>query len=149
MGLRSTALDLNPSMPEAWGWFSWAQLMAGDPEGAIPSSEQAQRLDPVGPMASLVYDILAHAYWQTGRYEAGLAASRRLVAARPSYFLGYVYLAMNSVELGRLDAARSAVAEARRVLPDVTLELIQRGFGVSRPDIDARRNAALRQAGLE
>ena len=56
---------------------------------------------------------------------------------------------MNSVELGRIDAARSAVAEARRILPDVTLELMQRGFGVSRPDIDARRNAALRQVGLE
>ncbi len=143
------AVDLNPSMPDAWGWFSWAQLVAGDPEGAISSSKEAQRLDPVGPLATLVYDILAHAYWQTGRYEAGIAASRRLVAARPTYFLGYVYLAMNSVELGRLDAARSAVAEARRVLPDVTLELIQRGFGVSRPDIDARRDAALRQAGLE
>lgn len=56
---------------------------------------------------------------------------------------------MNSVELGRLDAARAAVAAARRVLPNVSLELIQRGFGVSRPEIDARRNAGLRQAGLE
>jgi len=27
--------------------------------------------------------------------------------------------------------------------------MVQRNFGVSRPEIDARRNAALRQAGLE
>jgi len=27
--------------------------------------------------------------------------------------------------------------------------MFQRGVGVSRPEIDARRNAALRQAGLE
>jgi hypothetical protein len=31
----------------------------------------------------------------------------------------------------------------------VSLELIQRVYGVQRPQIDARRNAALRQAGLE
>jgi hypothetical protein len=29
------------------------------------------------------------------------------------------------------------------------VELIQNYFGVSRPEIDARRNAALREAGLE
>ena len=33
--------------------------------------------------------------------------------------------------------------------PDLSLAQIQRGFGVSRPEVDARRNAALRQAGLE
>jgi hypothetical protein len=31
----------------------------------------------------------------------------------------------------------------------VSLELFQRGIGISRPEIDARRNAALREAGLE
>ena len=42
-----------------------------------------------------------------------------------------------------------AVSEARRVEPRVSQEMFQRGVGVSRPEIDARRNAALSQAGLE
>jgi TolB-like protein/class 3 adenylate cyclase len=150
-GLDSTrrAVDLNPSMPEAWVWFGWAQLLAGDPEGCIASSERAQRLSPHGPAVAFAHDNLAGAYWETGRYEAGLEAGRRLVAARPAYFWGYVYVAENAVGLGRLDEARAAIVEARRVQPDVSLELLQRGIGVSRPEIDARRNAALRQAGLE
>jgi hypothetical protein len=31
----------------------------------------------------------------------------------------------------------------------VSQEMFQRAIGVSRPEIDARRNAALRKAGLE
>ncbi len=49
----------------------------------------------------------------------------------------------------RLGIKPGAASEARRVEPRVSLELFQRGIGVSRPEIDARRNAALRQAGLE
>jgi tetratricopeptide (TPR) repeat protein len=142
-------LDLNPSMPEAWVGFGWAKLVAGDPEGCIAANQQGQRLNPQGPMASIAYDNLAIAYWELGRYEESIEAARRLVAARPGYFLGPVYLAMNAVALGRVDEARTRIADARSIQPNLSLELVQRGFGVSRPEIDARRNAALRQAGLE
>jgi len=56
---------------------------------------------------------------------------------------------MSAVSLGHLDEARAAIAEARRGAPNLSLALIQQGLGVARPEIDARRNAALRQAGLE
>jgi tetratricopeptide (TPR) repeat protein len=149
-GLDSTqrAVDLNPSMPEAWIWFGWAQLHAGNPEACIAASERAQRLSPQGPMV-WIYDNLAPAYWEIGRYDAGLEAGRRLVAAQPTYFTGYLYIAMNAVSLGHLEEARAAIAEGRRVQPDVSLEMMQQYLGIPRPEIDARRNAALRQAGLE
>ena len=78
-----------------------------------------------------------------------LEAGRRLIAALPGYYWGYVYVAENAVALGHLDEARAAIAEGRRVQPNLSLALIQRGFGVSRPEIDARRNEALRKAGLD
>ena len=143
------AVDLNPSMPDAWNWLSWAQLMAGDSQSSIVSSERVQRLDPQGPMATLTNDNLANAYWELGRYEAGLEASRRLLAARPDYYPGHVYAAFNYASLGRIDEARAAIAAARRLQPDLSIARIQRLYGVSRPEIDTRRNAALRQAGLE
>jgi adenylate cyclase len=150
-GLDSTrrATELNPSMPEAWAWFGTAQLLAGDPEACIASSLRAQRLNPQGPMGSMVYDNIALANFEMGRYEASLEAGRRLVAARPTHYWGHLYVAMSAVSLGRSDEARAALAEARRVQPNLSLQMIQSAFGVSRPAIDARRNAALRQAGLE
>jgi adenylate cyclase len=149
-GLDSTqrAVDLNPSMPEAWIWFGWAQLLAGNPEVAIVASERAQRLNPRGPMVWF-YDTLSAAYWELGRYAAGLEAGQRLVAAQPAYFPGYAHIAMNAVALGQLDDARAAIAEGRGINPDLSLKLMQGYFGVSRSEIDARRNDALREAGLE
>jgi adenylate cyclase len=143
------ATDLNPSMPEAWIWFGYAQLLSGHPDECIAANERAQRLSPQGPAASMANDNTALAYWETGRYDASLEAARRLIAARPGYFYGHLYVALDDVALGRIDEARAAIAEARRLQPNLSQALIQRGFGVSRPEIDARRNAALHQAGLE
>jgi TolB-like protein/class 3 adenylate cyclase len=142
------AVDLNPSMPEAWIWLGFAQVLAGDPEACIAATERAQRLDPQGSMV-WVYDSLALANWETGRYEAALDAGRRLVAVHPTYFTGYLYVAMSSVSLGQIDAARAAIVEGRRVRPDLSIDLMQNYLAVSRPEMDARRNAALREAGLE
>jgi adenylate cyclase len=142
------ALDLNPSMPQAWVWFGYAKLLVGDPAQCVTANEHAQRLDPQGPIASYAYDNIALAYWEMGRYDESLEAARRLIAARPDYYWGFLYVAVCSVALGRMEDARAAIADARALQPDLSLEMVQRSLGVSRPDVDARRNAALRQAGL-
>lgn len=136
-------------MPEAWLWHGWAQLVSGDPDGCIASNLTAQRLNPQGVTVSVAWDDMAMAYWETGRYEASLDATLHLIAARPDYWWGPVDLALNDVALGHVDEARAAMAEARRLQPDLSIAQIQRSFGVSRSEVDERRNAALRQAGLE
>jgi tetratricopeptide (TPR) repeat protein len=141
-------VDLNPSMPMAWIWLGWANLLAGNPETTITATEQARRLNPQGAMV-WVHDSFAAAYWELGRHEEALEAAQRLVATQPTYLTGYAYIAMNAVALGRLEDARAAIIEGRRVQPDLSLDLMQNYFGVSRPTVDARRNAALREAGLE
>jgi adenylate cyclase len=149
-GLASSqkAVDLNPSMPMAWIWVGWASLLAGDPETTITVTERARTLNPQGAMV-WVHDSLAAAYWELGRYDEALEAAQRLVATQPTYLTGYAYIAMNEVALGRPEEARTAIIEGRRVQPNLSLELMQNYFGVSRPEIDARRNAALRVAGLD
>jgi len=149
-GLASSkkAVDLNPSMPMAWIWLGWAQLLAGDPEATITATERARKLNPQGAMV-WIHDSFASAYWELGHYDEALEAAQRLVATQPTYLTGYAYIAMNAVALGRLEEARAAITEGRRVQPDLSLDLMQNYFGVSRPTIDARRNAALREAGLE
>jgi len=143
------AVEINPSMPLAWGWLSWNLLMAGDPEGCISAGERSIRLNPLGTFTSIMYDNFSEAYWELGDYEAGLRSARRLLAELPDYYFGYVFVAMNAVGLGRIDEARAAIAEGRRAQPDLSLDLVQGIYGVERPEIDARRNAALRKAGLE
>jgi adenylate cyclase len=150
-GLDSTrhAVELNPSMPEAWLWHGWAQLVSGNPDGCIASNVTAQRLNPQGEAATVAWDNMALCYWETGRYDASLDAARHLIAARPDYWFGQVDLALSDVSLGHIDEARAAIAEARRLQPDISIAKIQHSYGVSRPEVDARRNAALREAGLD
>ena len=142
------AVELNPSMPEAWIWLGWVQAITGNAEAAITASERARRLNPQGSMV-WIYDNLALAYWELGRHEEALEAAERLVATQPSYPTGHAYVAMNLVALGRSEEARAAIAEGRRVQPKLSLGMMQNYLGISRPEIDARRNAALREAGLE
>lgn len=144
----SKAVELNPSMPMAWIWLGWAQLLAGDPETTVSATQRAKRLNPQGAMV-WIHDSLALAYWELGRYAEAMEESQRLVATQPTYFAGYAYIAMNAVALGRDKEAKAAIAEGRRVQPDLSLKLMQNYIGVSRPAVDARRNAALREAGLE
>ena len=150
-GLDSShrAVELNPSMPDAWNWLGWIQIIAGDPQAGIASSERARRLSPQGPTAAQVEDNSAMAYFEMGRYSEALEAGRKLVALRPAYVWGYGYVAMSEPRSVGSTKRAPAVSEARRVEPRVSQEMFQRGVGVSRPEIDARRNAALRQAGLE
>ncbi len=141
------AVDLNPSMPEAWIWLGWANVLAGNPEAAITASERARRLNPHGHMV-WIYENLSLAYWELGRYAEGLELARQLIATNPSYFTGYAYIAMNAVALGRIDEARAAIVDGRRAQPDLSIALIEGYLGNPRPDVDARRNEALRAAGL-
>ncbi|MCP5200682.1 MAG: hypothetical protein H6977_11765 [Gammaproteobacteria bacterium] len=143
------AIDLNPSSPEAWLAFSWLNILNGDSSAALAASERARTLDPHGAHAWFADDNIAGGQWELGNFAESMVAARRIVAARPNYYWGHLYVALNEVGLGRLDAARAAVAEARRVYPALTLAVVQRLYSVARPDVDARRNAALRQAGLE
>ena len=124
--------------------------------------QRADRLTPADMAeARRLFERAVALEWHVARRQPrrrllGDGALRRRARSGPAadgrasgYFWGYLYVAENAVALGRIDEARATIAEGRRVQPDLSLELIQRGIGVSRPAIDARRNAALRQAGLE
>jgi hypothetical protein len=62
---------------------------------------------------------------------------------------GQVVYQLNAAALGRIDEAHAAILEARRLQPNFSQAMVQKSAGVSRPEIDARRNAALRKAGLD
>jgi tetratricopeptide (TPR) repeat protein len=143
------AVELNPSMPEVYLMLSWVQLLNGDLKTCVASDERTRQLDPHGPWATMADDNIAGAYWEMGRYQESLEAARRLVSARPTYYWGYVYIALGAVAPGDLATARAAIVDARRANPDLSIESLQRAYGVVRPEVDARRNAALRQPGLE
>ncbi len=143
------AIELNPSHPKALLFHAYVWHMTGHPaEESIERVHRAMRLSPRDPVEWLFYDVLAGAYFNAGRYEEGLTAGRRLVALYPDYYFGYVWNAMNAVELGQMDVARAAVQEARRQVPDLSIAMLRRVLGAMGPEVDRRMMGALARAGL-
>jgi TolB-like protein/class 3 adenylate cyclase/Tfp pilus assembly protein PilF len=144
------AVDLNPSDPVALNWSAYMLHMTGHPpEESIALVQRAMRLSPHDPAEWVFYDTLGGAYFNAGRYAEGVAAGRRLIALNPSYYWGYLWGAMNAVELGHIDEARELMRQARGVQPDLSFVLVHRALGGMAPDVDRRMSAALRTAGLE
>jgi len=142
-------IELNPSSPAGWSQLAWAEYLGGDPKAGIAAMEQAIRLDPQSDGTARYFELLSEAHFDEGQCEVGLEWARKLVAARPDFVWGYIDRVMNAVQLGRVDEARAALVEARRLQPNVSQAFVQEGFLVVRPEIDTRRNAALSRAGLD
>ena len=144
------ATELNPSDPFALTFSAWGLTMAGHPpEESIALIQRAMRLTPHEPLEFVFYDGLGVSYFCAGRYADGVAAARRLMALRPTYYLGYIYAAMSAAELGHIDEARDLMRQARGIQPDLSFAFVHQWLGGMAPDVDRRMSAALRKAGLE
>jgi TolB-like protein len=150
-GLTASQLsvELNPSSNLGWSTLAYAKQMSGDAHGSIAAAEWAIRLSPHDPLAWHMREILSENYFELGQFDAGLEQARAIISANPEFFWGYVDVALNAVGLGKLADARTAIVEARRVQPALSLELIQSRAGISDEIMAARWAEALRQAGLD
>jgi TolB-like protein len=143
-------MELNPSQPMALLFHAYFWHMTGHPpEDSIELVHRALRLSPRDPTEWLFHDVLAGAYFNAGRFDEGLTASRRLIALWPEYYFGQLWCAMNAVGLGQPEVAQAAIHEARQLVPEVSLEMVRRVLGAMGPDVDRRMMGALREAGLE
>jgi TolB-like protein/DNA-binding SARP family transcriptional activator/Tfp pilus assembly protein PilF len=114
--LLEKAYALNPNdyyVNEALGY---AVAYAGAAERAVELLEQAQRLNPYRTQ-----ERLGAAYFFVHRYQDALAIIDRVPGRQgsPAYWL---YKAAAHAQLGQLDEARAAVAEALKLAPELTLE---------------------------
>jgi len=143
-------MELNPSQPMALLFHAYFWHMTGHPpEDSIELVHRAMKLSPRDPTEWLFHDVLAGAYFNAGRFDEGLDASRRLIALWPEYYFGQLWCAMNAVGLGQLEVAQAAIREARQLVPEMSLEMVRRVLGAMGPDVDRRMMGALQEAGLE
>ena len=144
------AVELNPSLPFALSIHAYLRHIGGHPpEESIATMHRVMRLSPHDPLEWMFNDILAGACFNAGRYAEGLDAGRRLITLAPKYYWGYLWSAMNAVGLGQIDEARATIREARRVKPEVSIELARKCLGAITEDVERRFSGALRTAGLE
>jgi tetratricopeptide (TPR) repeat protein len=143
------AVRLNPNDLVAHGWLGTTLAAKNRPEEAIPELEQALRLSPKDPRRALWLVNVAWAHFAAGRYEMAVEWARRTLEHDPDDPWAYAVLATSYGQLGRTEEARSALEEAFRIDPDLTLAKVRRRNPGTDPELLERWLDGLRTAGLK
>jgi tetratricopeptide (TPR) repeat protein len=99
-----------------------AENSLGRYEQAKADVEQAMRLSPHDPLLGVFHVILGDAELGLGHFDAAMDAYRKaLDLGLQEAFFVHTNLAAAYAHAGKMDAAKSEVAEARRLNPEITV----------------------------
>ena len=142
------ARDLNPSFAQAYFGLGQALFWAGRPQDALPHVDQALRLSPRDPLASMFLTLKSFCYFWLEDFVKAEASARQAMQFQSRENWSRLALAVALHELGRLDEARGVIAEARKHNLKLTLSSFDAIVGHTPQKIRDRVYAALRASGL-
>jgi adenylate cyclase len=111
------ALDRNSEL--ALKQLGQILLFQGEPQAAIPHLEKAIRLNPRGPNLWSIQWPLGQCHLLLGHVDEAIDLFRKACAASPRAYFVYLNLAGALGLRGDLDEARTALADAIRLKPEV------------------------------
>ena len=120
-------LAINPNYARLYGVRSGAKSSLGQFEQAKSDAQQAMRLSPRDPYIGLWDVFLGRAELGLGHFDAALNEYRNAIDSGFRTFYAYADLAAAYALEGKMDEARTALAEARRLNPKLTVKWLQSG----------------------
>ena len=112
-------------------------------EQMLSDTREALRLSPLDPFVGIWHWLSGFAELGLGHYERSIEENHRAVATGFGDFPPYRDLAAAYAMLGKLDEARAAVTEGRRINPSLTMKMVI----ATAPNVPALLEG-LRKAGL-
>jgi len=103
-----TALDLNPSLSDAWYHLAWWHEMKGHDDEAIAAGEKTVELSP---LSSFYAAWLAEQYRDAGDYGKAIELAESVIALSPKYPVAWYALGNVYLEQGRYEDAIAAHTE--------------------------------------
>ena len=114
------ALDLDPNSVTTHGYLGVTEAFGGDYDAALPHLDEAIRLSPRDPLLILWHLSKGWAALAAERYEESIEFATQASEANPEFPDIYAVLAAANGQLGRTDAARTALHQLLRRMPDLT-----------------------------
>jgi adenylate cyclase len=142
----SRALELLPNDPQAWLSRGAIALYGGDPAGSVPSFERSRRLDPAGTDQAVHFLGLAHLLLR--HYETAATYFRERIRLSPQTDFSRMMLASALGHLGRIEEARAAWADLKRINPDYSFALHRSRMPFRTPAEGDLIEEGLRKAGV-
>jgi adenylate cyclase len=122
-------VELDPSNAQAHMALGAALIRLGRFDEGIKRMQFGMRSSPKDFRLTFWSMILANAFGQAGRLDEALATAAAASRRDGRLYGARVVAAWALQRLNRRDEARTALAEARRVRPALSLDEIQRFFG--------------------
>jgi len=114
------AIRLNPSHAAAHVQLGQMYNYTSRPEEAIALEERGIRLSPTDPRLFMWLPALAGAHYQLGHYAEAIEYGRRSWTLSRIWPHGLRYVVAGLAQRGKMEEAKAALAELKRMDPDLT-----------------------------
>jgi len=121
MILIERATSLNPNHLAVLDFAAVAHLHAGSLDKVIELSTHALSLSPGSPDRYMCLNHIASAHFTAGRFEDAIRFARQSADMEPSFIYSRLFLAGSLAMLDRIDEARTEMAAAMKLRPDMSL----------------------------
>jgi TolB-like protein/Flp pilus assembly protein TadD len=142
------ALVLNPNLAAAWFLGGYLRIFRGEPDEAIKRFEHAMRLSPLDTELFRMQTGVALAHLTAKRFDEACAWAEKAFREVPFFVLAAAAIAASCAQAGRLDEARRAMSDLRRLDSDRRLANLDQWLPFRRPEDAALFADGLRKAGL-
>ncbi len=146
LAMLQRSLELNPNSAHAWQWLGWCLMYSGDYGAAQDAFERSRRLSPRDLRAFSTTCGLAFCAFYREEFEDAVRLSRQAIAQNPRFTSSWRILSAALAQAGKLEDAKEAVAQLRRLDPATNIRSISgRKVRSSRTDLYLQ---GLRKAGV-
>ena len=122
LGAAEAGLAVNPSYVPLLLPRSSAELSLGRFEQAKADAQQAMRLSPRDPYLGSFQVISADAELSLGHFDIAIDEYRKAIDAGVNAYFAYTNLSAAYAHIGKIEEAKAALAEARRLNPKLTVK---------------------------
>jgi TolB-like protein len=142
------ALTLNPNFSPARGYYGVALAYCGRWQEGDRAARHALRLSPRDPFAAIYCGVAAYSQFVGGHYDEAMRLAREGLRQRADFVGAHSVRTAAAAAAGHDDIARAALAELRRVQPDISLAWIASEMPFQHEAERASYVEAFRRAGL-
>jgi len=147
LSAAEAGLAVNPNYAGLYGARSGAEISLGRFEQAISDAQRAMRLSPRDPYIGIWHVLWADAELERGNFDVAIEHYRDAIDTGLHTYFPYANMAAAYALAGRIDEAKSALAEARRLKADLTVEWQMKHAPNSPRLFDGLRKAGLPEGG--
>ena len=141
--VANAGLALNSSYAFLFAWRASAENYLGQFEQAKSDVQQAMRLSPRDPWMGNWHNLMADAELGLGHFDAAIEGANKAIDAGFRIWFSYLNLAAAHALKGDMDRATTALAEARRHNPKLSVKWLTERKPVLQPAFEALRKAGL------